>query len=624
MKPTVFTETFTTSELDTNKPTTGGTFIYQSFAWRVAVKQTQDQLSAFLHCEPLDSVPEWSCTAGFSLTERDSGLHQYVVHTFSSAVVEDETTLKLGKGWTEFMPISEIGEREEFVILAEISVKDSFFGEPSIRPYLSLPIVFSRDFPGHLLLRGATLHSSHKTEHVIWDLEVQCLEKEGELGVTVTGYNAASGLIMELNDVVVSTVRQGTEVRVMSSPVTHTAIYPDYKVEGEDAVVKITIDIHTVEDKPSLSQGVNFGRGLLALPQHGNYSFILKDGSRIEVTSFILAHNSPVLKKIIEGEGELDHDVSDFQPEAVRIFVDACYTGSLEKLVDDTEFKVFGDLVKLLGVFQVSWTDVGCLSFYETNLPDPTDGFTAYWDYALLALDLAVKHGSRAFLTVLLSNTPAEKSNLQLHFSTLLANTTKPQHLDLLMAMVVQFDLVSEFMQQILALLMVGYKIPLFRYWLANFNFKQLCEGHVMKSLMVALERITDAQLACSFLESLEEEEEGEGIKLVTEDGTLVTLARNHWCKIRDSVWPCMGDNKQRPFSNFPRNLEWEEEEVESEVENEVEDEVEHEIKQEVDSEEENEEEKLEVSEEKDEVIEKGGLPDFPEKVLLYPLLQGV
>ena len=100
---------------------------------------------------------------------------------------------------------------------------------------------------------------------------------------------------------------------------------------------------------------VNFGKEFLSLPAHGNISFSLKDGSTIPLNSYILARNSPVLKNIIEEEGELDHDLSDFEPESVQIFTDACYTDTLERLSEATEFKVLSDFVKMVSVFKIEW-----------------------------------------------------------------------------------------------------------------------------------------------------------------------------------------------------------------------------------------------------------------------------
>eukprot|EP00116_Pleurobrachia_bachei_P007729 sb/3467991/ len=135
------------------------------------------------------------------------------------------------------------------------------------------------------------------------------------------------------------------------------------------AVVTFTINDEPLPSEADVPKGVDFGREYISLYGHGNCSFKLQDDSRIPLSSYILARNSPVLKRFIEEEGEQDHDVSDFEPGSVKIFIDACYTGTLELLTDDTEFKVFRDFVKMVAVFQVGWIKPGCRQFYQNHLP---------------------------------------------------------------------------------------------------------------------------------------------------------------------------------------------------------------------------------------------------------------
>ena len=44
---------------------------------------------------------------------------------------------------------------------------------------------------------------------------------------------------------------------------------------------------------------------------------ILGENTEYPVNSYVIARNSPLFKRIIEEEGELDHDVTDFDLAAV-------------------------------------------------------------------------------------------------------------------------------------------------------------------------------------------------------------------------------------------------------------------------------------------------------------------
>ena len=320
------------------------------------------------------------------------------------------------------------------------------------------------------------------------------------------------------------------------------------KKVGEQSIVTFLIHDQPFLCETAIAKGFDFGREKLYRHIHGNINFSLQDGSTIPLNSYILAHNSPVLTALMEEAGELDHDVTDFDPEAVRIFVDACYTGTVEMLSDDTKFNVFSDFVKMAAVFKVDWAKEQCLGFYKRQLPKPSNDFDLYWSYALLALDSVVKYGDTQFLEYLLSIIPTEAAQVQFCFSELLAKTTKRSHLDLVMVMIVEFDLVDEFLKQILTLMAVRFQIPLLDYWLANFNFT-LCDKEIVPLLKKALERNFNAGVLYKFEMSLKNDDRKntDSASEISGDGTLATLARNHWNKIVDSVWPCF---KKRPVSS--------------------------------------------------------------------------
>eukprot|EP00116_Pleurobrachia_bachei_P002773 sb/3463035/ len=237
-----------------------------------------------------------------------------------------------------------------------------------------------------------------------------------------------------------------------------------------------------------------------------------------------------------------NHDMSDFESESVRIFGDACYSGTLEMLSDITELKVFSDFVKMVAVFKTDWAKDGCLQFYKRTLPEPCYDFDAYWSYAILGLESAVKYSDRRLLDCLLSCVPENKTKFVFRISRLLADTTKKSHLDLVMVMAVEFNLVDQFIQQSLALLY--YSIPLLQYWLENFNFT-LSGPDTLALLAEAVELNTGSETSCKLMAALKEEsemtieeiaKEDENCKVnvvIAIDGTLATVARNHWNKIR-------------------------------------------------------------------------------------------
>eukprot|EP00116_Pleurobrachia_bachei_P008392 sb/3468654/ len=208
----------------------------------------------------------------------------------------------------------------------------------------------------------------------------------------------------------------------------------------------------------------------------------------------------------------------------------------------------------------IDWAKDGCLLFYKEQLPELYDYSSraprVNCSQALNCTDLV-----RELRCYLLTKTPENLLKFQFRFSELLAKTTKRSHLDLLLAMVVEFDAVEEFIKQILAFMMASFQIPLLNHLLENFNFS-LCNDDTLPLLSEAVERSTNAEICCKFMAAIktekEEAESGENkggeleITVIPEDGTLATVARNHWNKIEGSTWPC---SNKRPFCRIRRKL---------------------------------------------------------------------
>ena len=129
------------------------------------------------------------------------------------------------------------------------------------------------------------------------------------------------------------------------------------------------------------------------------------------------------------------------------------------------------------------------------------------------------------------------------------------------MVMAIEYDIVDQFTQQSLTLLQF---IPL-NYWLENFNFN-LCNADTLSLLAEAVELNINVETSCKLMKAIEDEgkitdeiialvdkkENAEVKEMILEDGTLATVARNHWRAIVSSTWPC---SQKRPFSLARRQL---------------------------------------------------------------------
>eukprot|EP00116_Pleurobrachia_bachei_P007626 sb/3467888/ len=236
----------------------------------------------------------------------------------------------------------------------EITIEDIFVDKLTLPPVPTNTVTFSRNF------RDFTSHVqsiSHEADGVIWHLQVHVdydMEKNWAESLAVrialsycstTGrpkYHTEKGCIRmgRLPRLVVILHTSGTptiKASVESDTVYQWVVIDNIiRDDADDMIVTFVIQDpnpagQTFSIEPEFPKRFDFGRENISVPSHGNVSFTLKDGSSIPLNSYILAYNSPVLKELVEELGEIEHDVSDFEPAAVRIFVDVCYSGTLGK-----------------------------------------------------------------------------------------------------------------------------------------------------------------------------------------------------------------------------------------------------------------------------------------------------
>eukprot|EP00116_Pleurobrachia_bachei_P003653 sb/3463915/ len=435
----------------------------------------------------------------------------------------------------------------------EITIEDIFVDKLTLPPVPTNTVTFSRNF------RDFTSHVqsiSHEADGVIWHLQV-CVDYDMEknwaesLGARIAlSYCSTTGRPKYHTEK--GCIRMSRQPRLVV--ILHTSGTPTIKasVESDTVYQWVVIDniIRDDADDMIFPKRFDFGRENISVPSHGNVGFTLKDGSSIPLNSYILAYNSRVLKELVEELGEIEHDVSDFEPEAVRIFVDVCYSGTLEKLRSNKNFKVLCDFVKMIAVFKVGWAFVECLEVYKIYTPNQPKGDCCFWDWALLALRLSVKFDYDFFLDHMLSCGPDYLIEFHQQTSELLIEITQRSHLDLVMAVVVEWGIENEFLHDLLTLLKVRVKIPLLKYLLETFNFSRLYNQQKLDQLNVVL-RKSFPKTRGIFL-SLTGESDEDVKQLLQVDGTLATKARNRWYKIGSSTWPC---SARRPFCTNKRDM---------------------------------------------------------------------
>ena len=110
---------------------------------------------------------------------------------------------------------------------------------------------------------------------------------------------------------------------------------------------------------PYIQVPMNFGLEYLGSPSHGNLKFLLKD-EELLANSAIMSYNSPVIKKMTVELFQTEIPVKDFSKYAVECFLEASYSGVLEKLSKSH----FRDLNKMACVFEVDWLIEQCFEYF--------------------------------------------------------------------------------------------------------------------------------------------------------------------------------------------------------------------------------------------------------------------
>ena len=101
---------------------------------------------------------------------------------------------------------------------------------------------------------------------------------------------------------------------------------------------------------PNVTVPMNFGCNLLTSPTHNNLVLNTNEGE-VKANSVILSFNSPVISHMTGDLHMTSVDMLEFTKEAVRVFVNAAYSGSEEELTR----KLFRDVHKMSNIFEVTW-----------------------------------------------------------------------------------------------------------------------------------------------------------------------------------------------------------------------------------------------------------------------------
>ena len=100
-------------------------------------------------------------------------------------------------------------------------------------------------------------------------------------------------------------------------------------------------------------------------PEYPNdFTLLLKLNRQLLTNSEVLISNGSVFKYIIEDLGIKCHEMDDFDDEAVELFVDFMYSGT----VDGLSTSVFRDIYKMANVFDVPWIIAACKQVSFSNL----------------------------------------------------------------------------------------------------------------------------------------------------------------------------------------------------------------------------------------------------------------
>ncbi|XP_063690678.1 uncharacterized protein LOC134823212 [Bolinopsis microptera] len=115
---------------------------------------------------------------------------------------------------------------------------------------------------------------------------------------------------------------------------------------------------------PKIKVPANFGVEHINSPVHGNLLLKLRDGQEIKTNSMIMSYNSPVIDKLTTNLFQSTLEMDDFTKQAVNCFVEALYSGEVDKL----EKGIFEEVNKMAHVFDVSWLTKRCLKFYKAEV----------------------------------------------------------------------------------------------------------------------------------------------------------------------------------------------------------------------------------------------------------------
>eukprot|EP00116_Pleurobrachia_bachei_P003162 sb/3463424/ len=521
----------------------------------LGMTQDGDNIGLQLSLKPINSAKEWYCDASFIITgkiNREDKSTELVHHTFSKS-----SSWKLDKFVTrdKTYPVFK-------TIKAQIKINSSYIGQPLAMEKQPMKLViFERSLND--FLTDDIVSTSHKEDGFTWIVEGRKTGNGVEFRMYETCRTNRDGYYSRQCIITIGSSSSGLDSLFRASAMKkarfgggtsfiefdNNEIPVNNNCSGDMIPVVTFVIDRGIRRTVAKYDRTDFGADYLEIPAQSGIS---RDGTTIPLNSYILSRNSPVLKNLIEKEGELDHDVTDFEPETVRLFIDACYSGTLESpdlfSYSSTENRpVMKELFKMFAVFQVEWAlEELYFTLYRRwgMQPCTVTKIEKYWDIAVLALDGYIKHDNRIFLEHFLLQ-PFEtfcRQMFHIYLSKLITKITKRSEMDLLMVLVVQFDFITDFHQQLCSMLLMEQQIPLLGYILENFNLA-LYEQRSYEALILALKPTRFSY----YRDITSGRYLGKALSPVPNDGTLATMARNHWCKIEDSTWPCF--NSKRPFS---------------------------------------------------------------------------
>ena len=111
---------------------------------------------------------------------------------------------------------------------------------------------------------------------------------------------------------------------------------------------------------PEVIVPMNFGRRMLSSPTHNTLKLNTSKGGFVYASSVILSFNSPVIDHMTTTLHMTSVDMLEFSEAAVRMFVDAAYSGTAEGL----NREIFRDVNKMANVFELSWLVDKCVKHF--------------------------------------------------------------------------------------------------------------------------------------------------------------------------------------------------------------------------------------------------------------------